>query len=71
MRLFTGDRLYKKLQIEEVLAMHAVVRQYSGSGAKELFDVLEENKTEVERLSVPQRGLCLTLSSALMKEASR
>ncbi len=30
--------------------MHAVVRNYSGSGAKELFDVLEKNKAEVERL---------------------
>ena len=30
--------------------MHAVIRQYSGAGAKELFDRLEERKTEVERL---------------------
>ena len=30
--------------------MHAVVRNYSGKGAKELFDVLEKNKAEVERL---------------------
>ncbi len=30
--------------------MHAVVRNYSGKGAKELFDVLEKNKGEVERL---------------------
>jgi len=28
--------------------MHAVVRSYSGSGAKELFDLLEERKSEVE-----------------------
>jgi hypothetical protein len=29
--------------------MHAVVRTYSGKGAKELFDILENNKPEVER----------------------
>ena len=28
--------------------MHAVVRTYSGQGAKELFDLLEERKSEVE-----------------------
>ena len=28
--------------------MHVVVRAYSGKGAKELFDVLEKRKTEVE-----------------------
>jgi len=30
--------------------MHAVIRTYSGNGAKELFDVLEKNKAEVEKL---------------------
>lgn len=30
--------------------MHAVLRTYSGSGAKELFDILEKNKGEVEQL---------------------
>ena len=30
--------------------MHAVVRNYSGKGAKELFDLLEKRKTEVESL---------------------
>ena len=30
--------------------MHAVVRSYSGTGAKELFDLLEERKGEVESL---------------------
>ena len=30
--------------------MHAVVRNYSGTGAKELFDLLEERKGEVESL---------------------
>ena len=28
--------------------MHAVVRTYSGAGAKQLFDVLEERKGDVE-----------------------
>jgi hypothetical protein len=28
--------------------MHAVVRSYSGPGAKELFDLLEQRKAEVE-----------------------
>ena len=30
--------------------MHAVVRTYSGSGAKDLFDLLERRKAEVEQL---------------------
>jgi len=30
--------------------MHAVVRTYSGKGAKELLDVLDKNKGEVEGL---------------------
>ena len=30
--------------------MHAVVRNYSGAGAKELFDLLEQRKAEVESL---------------------
>jgi hypothetical protein len=28
--------------------MHAVVRNYSGAGAKQLFDLLEQRKAEVE-----------------------
>ena len=28
--------------------MHAVVRNYSGGGAKQLFDVLEQQKVDVE-----------------------
>jgi hypothetical protein len=36
--------------------MHAVVRTYSGSGSKELIDVLEENKSELERLIRSIRG---------------
>ena len=34
----------------EVNIMHAVVRSYSGSGAKELFDLLESRKEEVEKI---------------------
>ena len=30
--------------------MHAIVRTYSGQGAKELFDLLEQRKAEVESL---------------------
>jgi restriction endonuclease Mrr len=36
-------------QVRENL-MHAVVRSYSGTGAKELFDLLEARKGEVESL---------------------
>jgi hypothetical protein len=31
--------------------MHAVLRSYSGQGATALFDVLEKNKAEIERLA--------------------
>jgi hypothetical protein len=37
--------------------MHAVVRNYSGSGAKELFDLLEEHKAEIESVIRPVTGL--------------
>ncbi len=37
--------------------MHAVVRNYSGPGAKELFDLLEERKAEVESIMRPVTGL--------------
>ena len=30
--------------------MHAVVRTYSGKGANELFDVLEQRKADVEKV---------------------
>lgn len=36
--------------------MHAVVRSYSGKGAKELFDVLEKRKTDVESLIRSVKG---------------
>jgi hypothetical protein len=37
--------------------MYAVVRCYSGPGAKELFDMLEQRREEVESLIRPVEGL--------------
>ena len=36
--------------------MHAVIRTYSGSGAKDLFDVLEQRKSDVESLMRSVKG---------------
>ena len=36
--------------------MHTVIRTYSGSGAKELFDVLEKQKADVEQLLRSVKG---------------
>ena len=36
--------------------MHAVMRNYSGKGTKELFDVIEKNETEVEKVIRPVKG---------------
>lgn len=36
--------------------MNAVLRQYSGTGANALFDVLEQKKEEVERLMREVKG---------------
>ena len=36
--------------------MYAAVRTYSGNGAKELFDVLEKRKSEVEGVMRPIKG---------------
>jgi hypothetical protein len=36
--------------------MRAVIRNYSGKGAKELFDVIEKNKAEVEKVIRPVKG---------------
>jgi restriction endonuclease Mrr len=36
--------------------MYAVVRTYSGKGAKELFDVLEQRKADVETVMRPVKG---------------
>jgi hypothetical protein len=37
--------------------VHTVVRSYSGKGGKELFDVLEKNKTDVEKTLRSVKGL--------------
>ena len=36
--------------------MEVVIRTYSGNGAKELFDVLEKNKADVESLIRSVKG---------------
>ncbi len=36
--------------------MHAVIRTYSGKGAKELMDVLEKGKAEVDKLIRSVKG---------------
>ena len=36
--------------------MHAVIRNYSGKGAKKLIDIVERNKAEVEKLMRPIKG---------------
>jgi hypothetical protein len=36
--------------------MHAVIRNYSGKGAKALFDIIEKNKAEVEKVIRPVKG---------------
>ena len=36
--------------------MHTVVRTYSGKGAKELFDVLEKHKADVEKVIRSVKG---------------
>ncbi len=36
--------------------MHAVIRTYSGKGAKELFDLLEKRKSDVESLIHSVKG---------------
>jgi heme-degrading monooxygenase HmoA len=47
--------------------MHAVVRTYSGKGAKELIDVLEKSKAEVENLIRRVQGF---VSFSLVRTAS-
>lgn len=36
--------------------MQAIVRTYSGKGAKELFDVLEKHKADIENIIRPVKG---------------
>ena len=47
--------------------MHAVIRSYSGKGTKALFDILEKNKAEVEKLIRPVKGI---VSYSLVRTAS-
>ena len=37
--------------------MHTIVRAYSGKGAKELFDLLEKSKADVEKTMRSVKGL--------------
>jgi len=37
--------------------MHAVIRTYAGSGAKKLFEELENHKAAIEKLIRPVKGL--------------
>jgi hypothetical protein len=37
--------------------MHAVIRSYSGRGANELFDLLEDRRSEIDDLMRPIQGL--------------
>ena len=46
--------------------MHAVIRTYSGKGAKELFDVLEKSKADVEKLIRSVKGF---VSCSLVRTA--
>ena len=47
--------------------MHAVVRTYSGPGAKELFNLLEKEKPDVERLIRDVKGF---VSYSLIRTAA-
>ena len=47
--------------------MHAVMRSYSGKGTKALFDILEKNKAEVEKVIRPVKGF---VSYFLVRTAS-
>jgi restriction endonuclease Mrr len=42
--------------VKEDNIMHAVIRQYSGNGAKELIDLLEKRKDEVKGLITGIKG---------------
>ena len=47
--------------------MHAVMRDYSGTGAKKLFDLLEKKKAEVKNVIMPIKGF---VSYTLVRTAS-
>jgi hypothetical protein len=42
--------IHQRVSVIREDVMHAVVRTYSGQGAKELFNVLEKDKSTVEQL---------------------
>jgi len=44
----SGSGFSSRRQPTKEMAMHAVVRTYSGAGAAQLFDVLEAQKADVE-----------------------
>jgi hypothetical protein len=46
--------------------MHAIIRTYSGPGAKQVFDLLQQRKAEVEGLIRPVPGF---VSYVLMRSA--
>ena len=47
--------------------MHAVLRNYSGKGTKALFDIIEKNKADVEKVIRPVKGF---VSYSLVRTAS-
>ena len=47
--------------------MHAVIRTYSGNGAKQLIDAIEKDKAEVEKLIRSVKGF---VSYSLVRTAS-
>jgi hypothetical protein len=51
------EEIQKEDERREERIMQVVIREYSGRGAKELFDVLEKNKTEVESVLRSVKGL--------------
>jgi hypothetical protein len=62
-RLFVSDKVFYVSNRDPALSceygrnvMHAVMRDYSGSGAKKFFDLLESKKAEVKDVMMPIRG---------------
>ena len=45
-----------KVNAKEAMLMHAVIRTYTGSGADELFDLLEKRKGDVDDLMRSIKG---------------
>jgi hypothetical protein len=62
-RLFVSDKVFYVSNRDPALSceygrnvMHAVMRDYSGSGAKKFFDLLESKKAEVKNVIMPIKG---------------